>query len=53
MTVADDAYEKNCQSSMYTEFRMKAAICENDSRVVTSISLEQMDSKVTKFHNKL
>jgi hypothetical protein len=45
MTIADDTYD-NGQSEMYRNFRMKAAICANDPKIVSSISIQQMGNTV-------
>jgi hypothetical protein len=45
MTIADDTYD-NGQSEMYRNFRMNAAICANDPKIVSSISMQQMGNTV-------
>ena len=45
MTIEDDFYPKG-QCDMHTEFRMKAAICANDRKIVTSVSVLQMGNTV-------
>ena len=46
MTVADDALTHNNQSEMYRDYRMTAAICANDPKIVSSISIQQMGNTV-------
>jgi len=45
MTIEDDEYRKG-QCDMHKEFRMKAAICANDRKIVTSVSVMQMGNTV-------
>jgi hypothetical protein len=45
MTIADDTCDYD-QSEMYRNYRMKAAICANDPKIVSSISIRQMGNTV-------
>ena len=45
MTVANDRYTKG-QLDMYKDFRMNAAICQNDPKIVSSVSMMQLESLV-------
>ena len=45
MTVADDRYTKG-QLDMYKDFRMNAAMCQNDPKIVSSVSMMQLESPV-------